>query len=484
MGLFDSEFNLPKISDEAAFELKIAELSAPKLSAPIGFGELVTPDNIISYATATTGKLANEAFDAVATTFGGIGDFTKLISNAPTFLAQGAAALGVLRSNLSRGLGNNTLGGLGKASTGGLVVSAAETKAATGRTVNASNTNHKVKLTAPVSASASFEMKSNPAFPFEPLSQSLVEFDVMPEVSENRTAEYEALAIPQAPTEFQRYRGSKATTWAISGTFTARTRTEALRNYIYINTIRGWMMSYFGENQARQFPGLLGAPPPILIFSGWRGLVGPVPVVLTSASWTWPSECDWLPTGIKDKEGQEIPFPSVMHVTINLTESFSPKQVNDFNLQEFRLGNMIGAFDGSKNAIAAPSEAKGTSQARNTMGMTGRPTMANDPRRLDRPPAEATAATTSNLLQANPDSKASKGAIKSLTDSLTGLYSQVTYLENSIDNGQMQFQNSTDAVLKQTIQVTIDGYATELDTIRATISSTQKTIDSLRGSNG
>jgi hypothetical protein len=179
--------------------------------------------------------------------------------------------------------------------------------------------------------------------------ERVVEFDIMPEVTENRTVEYEAMSPPQAPGEFQKYKGTKSTTWQIVATFTCRTRDEAKRNYIFLNTLRGWSQSYFGDNQLIQFQNKLGAPPPVLTFSGWRGLVGAVPVVLTSTSWNWPKDCDWLPTGIIETGpgGFEIPFPAVMSITISLTESFSAQQFNAFDLVAFRNGDMVGAFGGT-----------------------------------------------------------------------------------------------------------------------------------------
>jgi hypothetical protein len=94
--------------------------------------------------------------------------------------------------------------------------------------------------------------------------------------------------------------------------------------------------------------GKMGAPPPIVTFTGWRGLVGEVPTIITSLSWQWPKDCDWLPTNAPEvgKQGNapKIPFPSIMTINISLTESFSAAQFNNFNLTEFKSGNMLKAY--------------------------------------------------------------------------------------------------------------------------------------------
>jgi hypothetical protein len=202
----------------------------------------------------------------------------------------------------------------------------------------------------------------------------------MPEVSEVRTVEYEALTAPQMPGEFQKYKGTKSTQWNITATLACRTREEAARNYIYVNTLRGWSESYFGDKQRIQFSdgggrGKLGAPPPVLQFAGWRSLVGTVPVVLTSLNWSWPHDCDWIPSGILDPATQqEIPFPTVMQVQISLVESYSPQQMNNFDLVAFRNGRMVNAWSSTSATTLAPlnlaepvggnqSSVQGTAQA-------------------------------------------------------------------------------------------------------------------------
>jgi len=110
-------------------------------------------------------------------------------------------------------------------------------------------------------------------------------FEVMPEITENRNVDYEAIAPAQFPGAFQKYKGTQSTTWNINAKLTARNTLEATERYKELSMMRGWTLPFFGKNTGAQFPKKLGAPPPVLKFGGWRGLVGEVPVVMTALNW-------------------------------------------------------------------------------------------------------------------------------------------------------------------------------------------------------
>lgn len=185
-----------------------------------------------------------------------------------------------------------------------------------------------------------------------------VVFRVMPEVVESRTVEYEAIAPPQVPTAFQKYKGTSSTQWTVNATLICRTTDEATENLRILNTLRGWTMPFFGVRTAEVFPNKLGAPPPVLEFSGWRNqMVGPVQVVLTSLNWNFPQDVDYIPAneyvvdpdsngtpGLYRYTGKQIPFPTVIKLAIQLVESFSTDQLNGFSLNDFRAGRFAEAF--------------------------------------------------------------------------------------------------------------------------------------------
>lgn len=324
-----------------------------------------TSTNATDWSFAGAKKAIGETYDKLTASFSK-NPFSKPTQEGASFAALGAAGTtgAAVKSNYSLVAGGEASRTRLGASTSG--VSASGVRAEVGDAAKPQNTFHKVKLVSKYKDSSATKIVDDEygeQFVFGGAVE--VVFDIMPEVSEQRSVEYEALAPPQLPGEFQKYKGTKSTQWTITGTFAASTREQAAKNYLYMNTLRGWTMPFFGDKQIARSEGKLGAPPPVLDFSGWRGLVGTVPVVITSLSWNWPKEVDWLPTGILDEvNGEEIPFPAVMQVTINVTESFSAEQFNAFDIVEFRNGRMISAFGGTIPRVPQTSvaEPKGGNQ--------------------------------------------------------------------------------------------------------------------------
>lgn len=180
-----------------------------------------------------------------------------------------------------------------------------------------------------------------------------VTFNVMPEVVESRQAEYEAVAPPQSPGAFQKYKGTASTQWTVNATLVCRTTAEATSNLQTLNILRSWTMPFFGERTAELFPQKLGAPPPVLKLHGWRAqMVGPVHVVITSLNWNFPQDVDYIPAqenkldenGRLVATGRLIPFPTVIKIAIQLVETFSTERMNGFSLGHFRNGQFEEAF--------------------------------------------------------------------------------------------------------------------------------------------
>ncbi len=198
------------------------------------------------------------------------------------------------------------------------------------------------------------------------VSGKSVIFDVMPEVVESRTVEYGAVAPPQYPTAFQKYKGTSSTQWTVNATLISRTTDEATRNLGILNILRGWTMPFFGTNTAKTFPNKLGAPPPVLTFSGWRErMVGPVQVVITSLNWNFPQDVDYIPAR-RPEDGvnsvADIPFPTVIKLAIQLIESFSTDQVNGFNLDRFRYGDFEKAFTSLPKSVINQAAAQANTE--------------------------------------------------------------------------------------------------------------------------
>lgn len=274
----------------------------------------------VGFAVSSVTKKMNEAVSKVSTVFGGTsGPLTKLGANTPTIAAINAV---------------NKVGGATEP-TG----TASTVKAITGETKAANN--YKVILAD---------------------GGDIVDFDVMPEIVESHTVEYEAVAPAQSPGAFQKYKGTSSTTWVLNVTLISRTPQEATDNLNRLNRLRGWKMPFFGEKTGSFYQGKLGAPPPVLRLSGLRSLVGPVPVVITSLNWNWPKDVDYITTS----GAAATPFPAVMQIAINLVESFSAAEFNGFSLQDYRKGLMTQAFS------APPSSSvDGTAPVPGGIGRTG-----------------------------------------------------------------------------------------------------------------
>jgi len=96
---------------------------------------------------------------------------------------------------------------------------------------------------------------------------------------------------------------------------------------------------------------LLGAPPDVLLLSAYSAEgeyvtqgnnskrtrmvatnIHNVPVVITNLTIPYPSDVDYIPA----EDGQ--PMPRMMTIDLQLTETHSPQEYNQFSLQDFRKG--------------------------------------------------------------------------------------------------------------------------------------------------
>ena len=210
------------------------------------------------------------------------------------------------------------------------------------------------------------------------LTGNQVVFYNMPEIGEQRSVDYEPISIVQGPGEFHKYKGTKSVQWSINAVLTSRTSKEAARNLEYINRLRAWTMPFFGENTKKDYPGKMGAPPPVLELKGFRQkILGPVPVVLTNINWSYPQDVDWIPV-----DGENTPFPAVFRISLTLVESYSTQQFNNFSLKNFYNGDMALAWaagsgkSGTSSGIETPAEVK---KAENIPTAAGIPSVSTPP---------------------------------------------------------------------------------------------------------
>lgn len=213
------------------------------------------------------------------------------------------------------------------------------------------------------------------------MSNDNVTFFVTPEITETRAANYEEVGIVHHPGQILRYKSSNPRDWGVTVKLISRTPAEAAKNLVSLNFLRGWTMPYYGEGTAKSSPQMLGAPPDILIFSAYgEKMIPPHPVVLTSFQTTYPSEIDYLPTA-PDANGKTVPFPTLLTITLQLREAWSPKEFSQFSLVDYKNGDLSEAFGGMvKNSSRASSANTGASQQLSPAALSaGAPTNTSEP---------------------------------------------------------------------------------------------------------
>ena len=224
------------------------------------------------------------------------------------------------------------------------------------------------------------------------IRDSQVAFDVTPSFSESRTADYTPVTPVHMPGAMQVYKHTNSRQFEITAHLVSRNVSDALKNMQYLQSLRGWLMPYFGgtttltdsneqqrKKQAIATAGaptpltseerdrrmrervktegvqLKGAPPDILYLYAYstgvndkRG-IGPVvninrvPVVLTSLGITYPEDVDYIPVydPTESVYARTEPFPRKMDVTISLVETHSPREYEQFDLMAYKLGNLV-----------------------------------------------------------------------------------------------------------------------------------------------
>ena len=190
-----------------------------------------------------------------------------------------------------------------------------------------------------------------------------VVFEVTPELLENRAVNYKTLDPVHMPGQIYVYATTSSRTFNIANArLVSRTPTEAQKNLEILHMLRFWTMPRFGrqnELESAQL-GQLGAPPDVLLLSAYSdvpkdlgnigdanqkmGHLNRIPTVITNLSINYPSDVDYIPTlgntSINDPGGQ--PMPTLMSVDVQLSETHSPFEYENFSLSQFKNGTLPG----------------------------------------------------------------------------------------------------------------------------------------------
>ncbi len=220
------------------------------------------------------------------------------------------------------------------------------------------------------------------------VTNTVVAFDVTPEITETRNVNYKTLEPVHMPGGIHVYGNTSSRIFNINNIrLVSRSRIEATKNLYRLNVMRGWALPYFGVNNTA----LVGAPPDVLALTAYAtgapdtandpstinerrasnvdrlSQTGPatqntnflkrarptnihnIPVVLQQISIPYPSDTDYIDTVEQEfSDGQGgifkikagVPFPTIMTVDMVLLETHSPSEFANFDLKAYRQGRL------------------------------------------------------------------------------------------------------------------------------------------------
>lgn len=194
--------------------------------------------------------------------------------------------------------------------------------------------------------------KSNILFPLYQTGGVL--FPYTPAISTGSVAEYDSTPFVHSNYTYNSYTRSYPKPISITAEFTAQSNDEALYLLAVIHFFRSVTKSYFGVNPYNK----AGTPPPVLLFN-YLGeyQFNNVPVVVKNFDYTYAANIDYVAVDTVHNQiysanmGVSLPasnsggftwVPTHMSVSIELETQYIPiKLRNQFNLDEFRRGNLV-----------------------------------------------------------------------------------------------------------------------------------------------
>ncbi len=179
-------------------------------------------------------------------------------------------------------------------------------------------------------------------------------FPYTPTVTTGSVAEYDSTPFTHSIYGYNAYIRSYPKTINVTAEFTAQTTDEALYLLAVLHFFRSVTKSYFGVQPYNR----AGTPPPVLLFS-YLGeyMFNDVPVIVKSFDYSLPGTVQYVAVntaGIADAAqpgtvalpGSNAGWtrvPTNLIVTIELDTQYIPiKLRNEFNLDDFRSGKLIG----------------------------------------------------------------------------------------------------------------------------------------------
>jgi hypothetical protein len=162
-------------------------------------------------------------------------------------------------------------------------------------------------------------------------SQSSVRLFVTPELNETRTINYQEISEMRQAGGLLIYIGTQARTYSLTARFVSRTDDEARRTFDQVQLLKGWTV----PNKAGSGGGIVASEnaPEVLKLYGYGEQLRAVPVVITSLSIDYPAGVTYI-----EATSRSAFVPIIQTCTISLKEARNMKELEDFNLVDYKLG--------------------------------------------------------------------------------------------------------------------------------------------------
>jgi hypothetical protein len=164
----------------------------------------------------------------------------------------------------------------------------------------------------------------------------IVEFDIAPDMSEERQVNYLAISEIRAPGSLHLYMGTQGRTFTINAKLVTTNDEQARANYDKLVALRAMTLPEKG------YVGVLGdeGPPiPVRLYGYGMRLHG-IPCVVTSLSIPYPEDVDYY---YFDRGGVQTGMPIVNTISVTLQEIRSADELlEQFDINAFRSGDLPG----------------------------------------------------------------------------------------------------------------------------------------------
>ena len=158
-------------------------------------------------------------------------------------------------------------------------------------------------------------------------------FPYTPQIQYTGQANYGTQALTHSNQDFRYYQNTSATTFNISGPFSAQTQSEAAYLLACIHFLRVVTKMRFGQSSS------VGTPPPVLVLNGYgNAMFYNLPVIITNFMVDMPNNVDYIRT---DSAGLSGWVPIYTTITVTCVVQNTPNKLRTFNWDAFAKGTLM-----------------------------------------------------------------------------------------------------------------------------------------------